>query len=151
MFLHRTKRKTSAQVGFVNGERLLGEEAAALGNRFPGTVYQRTRDLLGKPAEHESVQQLLKSYHLPYEMSPVPERGTVRLSSGVGLEHTAEELVVCYRWPTAIDFETLYPTSPAAHTLICAGSRVPAALTPCFRVAQWLRGDAGLRAVVHRR
>lgn len=115
MFLHRTKRKTSAQVGFVNGERLLGEEAAALGNRFPGTVYQRTRDLLGKPAEHESVQQLLKSYHLPYEMSAVTERGTVRLSSGVGLEHTAEELVVRLRWTTPIN---LRPYTPRVQPLI---------------------------------
>lgn len=100
MQLHRTKRKTSAQVGFVNSERLLGEEAAALGNRFPGTVYQRTRDLLGKSAEHESVRQLLESYHLPYDMSAVPERGTVQISSGVGMQHTAEELVVRMRQST---------------------------------------------------
>lgn len=63
---HRTKRKTSAQVGFVNGERLVGEEAAALGTRFPATVYQRTRDLLGKRVDHASVRPRLPSPGHPF-------------------------------------------------------------------------------------
>jgi hypoxia up-regulated 1 len=36
-----SKRRTAAQVAFVGGERLLGEEAAALGARFPDSVYAR--------------------------------------------------------------------------------------------------------------
>ena len=37
-----SKRRTSAQVAFVDGQRLLGEEAAALGVRYPGRVYARS-------------------------------------------------------------------------------------------------------------
>lgn len=36
-----SKRKTSAQVAFVNGERLLGEDAAALAPRYPDLVFAR--------------------------------------------------------------------------------------------------------------
>ena len=36
-----SKRKTSAQVAFVDNERLLGEEAAALSVRYPDRVYAR--------------------------------------------------------------------------------------------------------------
>lgn len=40
-----SKRRTAAQVAFVDGQRLLGEEAAALGVRFPGRVYARSAPL----------------------------------------------------------------------------------------------------------
>lgn len=36
-----SKRRTSAQVAFVDGDRLLGEEADALSVRFPDQVYAR--------------------------------------------------------------------------------------------------------------
>lgn len=36
-----SKRKTSAQVAFVNGERQLGEDAAALSPRYPDLVFSR--------------------------------------------------------------------------------------------------------------
>ena len=36
-----SKRKTSAQVAFVDKERLLGDEAAALSSRYPDRVYAR--------------------------------------------------------------------------------------------------------------
>ena len=81
-------------MAFVNGERLLGEEAAALQARYPDKVYQRTRDLLGKAADHASVRQLLELRHLPYEVSAAPDRGTVQLTAAAGQTHTAEELVV---------------------------------------------------------
>ena len=90
----RSKRKTSAQVAFVNGERLLGEEAAALQARYPDKVYQRTRDLLGKHADHASVRKLLEEKHLPYAVSAAPDRGTVQMTVAAGQAHTAEELVV---------------------------------------------------------
>ena len=37
----RSKRKTSAQVAFVDNERLLGEEAAVLQPRYPDRVYSQ--------------------------------------------------------------------------------------------------------------
>lgn len=45
-----SKRRTTAAVAFVNGDRLLGEEAAALAVRYPDRVYTR-HDLgsLGSP------------------------------------------------------------------------------------------------------
>ena len=78
----------------MNGERLLGEEAAALQARYPDRVYQRTRDLLGKPADHASVRKLLDQKHLPYDVSAAPDRGTVQITAAAGQAHTAEELVV---------------------------------------------------------
>ena len=36
-----SKRKSSAQVAFVNGERLLGDDAAALAPRYPNLVFAR--------------------------------------------------------------------------------------------------------------
>lgn len=36
-----SKRKSSAQVAFVDGARLLGDEAAALGVKYPDRVYAR--------------------------------------------------------------------------------------------------------------
>lgn len=39
----RSKRKTSSQVAFVNGDRLLGEEAAVLQPRFPDRVFTSVR------------------------------------------------------------------------------------------------------------
>jgi hypothetical protein len=85
---------TARQVAFMDGERLLGEEAAALAGRFPERVYQRTRDFLGKPAKHASVQDLLVVQHLPYEVLEQPDRKTVLIKDQTGQEHSAEELVV---------------------------------------------------------
>ena len=150
-----SKRRTSAQVAFVDGDRLLGEEAAALAARYPDRVYTRcvpaplltdglagstqmcsaccnaqaytpqcrqdfsskrtdgpvnrlsslqegsvlhmgrTRDLLGKPAQHSSVQDLLQNSKLPYAVTEDPSRRTVALKVHTGEEYTAEELVVC--------------------------------------------------------
>lgn len=36
-----SKRRTSAQLAFIDGDRLLGEEAAALAVRYPERVYAR--------------------------------------------------------------------------------------------------------------
>ena len=36
-----SKRRTSAQSAFIEGDRLLGEEAAALAVRYPDRVYAR--------------------------------------------------------------------------------------------------------------
>ena len=41
-----SKRKTSAQVAFVENDRLLGDEAAALNVRYPDKVYARWASLV---------------------------------------------------------------------------------------------------------
>ena len=43
-----SKRKSSAQVAFVDGARLLGDEAAALGVKYPERVYARQGVLLDR-------------------------------------------------------------------------------------------------------
>lgn len=40
----RSKRKTSSQVAYISGERLLGEEAAVLQPRFPNRVYTQVSE-----------------------------------------------------------------------------------------------------------
>lgn len=43
------------QVGFANGERVLGEEAFSLTGRFPETIIARASDLLGKSADDPTI------------------------------------------------------------------------------------------------
>ena len=43
-----SKRKSPAQVAFVNGDRLVGEEAAALAARYPGKVISVHLPLMGR-------------------------------------------------------------------------------------------------------
>ncbi|EFN54194.1 hypothetical protein CHLNCDRAFT_17799, partial [Chlorella variabilis] len=46
-----SKRKTPALVAFVDGERLVGEEAAGVAARYPDRVYAGVAGLLGRPAD----------------------------------------------------------------------------------------------------
>lgn len=90
-----TKRRTSAQVAFVQGNRLLGEEAAALSIRYPSKVYSRLRDLLGKPAKDPSIIALKEQNILPFSIEADPQRGTVTLRVDDGSDMSSEQLVVC--------------------------------------------------------
>ncbi|KAL3157632.1 hypothetical protein ABBQ32_012079 [Trebouxia sp. C0010 RCD-2024] len=88
-----TKRRTSAQVAFVDGNRLLGEEAAALSIRYPTKVYSRLRDLLGKPAQDPSIKALKEQNLLPFSIEAEPQRGTVTLKIDDGSDISSEQLV----------------------------------------------------------
>ncbi|EIE21504.1 HSP70-domain-containing protein [Coccomyxa subellipsoidea C-169] len=88
-----SKRRTSAQVAFVDGDRLLGEEAAALSVRYPDRVYARTRDLVGKLAASEAIGSLLADNHLPYTIVEDEQRKTVSLKTHTGELLSAEALV----------------------------------------------------------
>ena len=90
-----TKRRTSAQVAFVDGKRLLGEEAAALSIRYPSKVFSRLRDLLGKSAQDPSIKALQNNHLLPFSVEANPQRGTVTVSIDDGTEISSEQLVVC--------------------------------------------------------
>ena len=63
-----SKRKTSAQVAFVNGERLLGEDAAALAPRYPDLVFGRCNQpqLFFKDSRWDSSQTERKPDHAHY-------------------------------------------------------------------------------------
>jgi len=88
-----SKRKTSAQVAYVNGDRLLGEEAAAVAARVPDLALGQLRDFLGVQAASPGVQSLLAEQHLPWKVVPVKGRGTVAFQLGKGDPVTIEEAV----------------------------------------------------------
>ncbi|CAL5229767.1 g13152 [Coccomyxa viridis] len=88
-----SKRRTSAQLAFIEGDRLLGEEAAALAVRYPDRVYARTRDLVGKLALHDDVSKLLTQNLLPYTIVEDPDRKTVGIKTQKGDVVSAEALV----------------------------------------------------------
>ncbi len=90
-----TKRRTSAQVAVVDGNRLLGEEAAALSIRYPSKVFSRLRDLLGKSPADSSIKDLQQTHLLPYSIEADSQRGTITVSTDDGSVLSSEQLVVC--------------------------------------------------------
>lgn len=69
-----SKRKTPALVAFVDGDRLVGEEAASMAVRYPDRVYARLIDLLGRPAGDPALAAQLKAAYRPYEVVSAPNR-----------------------------------------------------------------------------
>lgn len=93
-----SKRKSPAQVAFVDGDRLIGEEAAQLGVRYPDRVFLRPRELLGRLANDTWTAAWVKERHLPWELEADSDRSTFRVSvpgkeAGKKDTYTAEELV----------------------------------------------------------
>lgn len=89
-----SRRKSPALVGFVNGERLLGEEAFGMGVRYPETIYTRARDLLGKAPDDPSIAAMMKNNLLPYEVVRDGSRNVAALRVDANTTVSAEELVV---------------------------------------------------------
>ena len=90
-----SKRKTPALVAFVDGDRLVGEEAAAVAARFPDRVYGRLLDLLGRPADNPQLTAMLKASYRPYTLERAPNRtspAAAAVRTGDELR-SAEELV----------------------------------------------------------
>ncbi len=90
-----SKRKTPAQVAFVDGDRLLGDEAAAVAVRYPERVLIGARDFLGRYANDTGVTALLQRRGLPYTVMADPVRGTVRFQVDKDTSYSVEEVVVC--------------------------------------------------------
>jgi len=91
-----SKRKSAAAVAFVNGDRLLADEAAALAVRFPDTVFFRLRDLLGKRYDDPAVLRMISESRFPYTVVQAPNRTTAAIQVGTGKEaqlFTSEEMV----------------------------------------------------------
>ena len=91
---HPQRCLAALQVAFINGDRLIGDDAAALATKYPEKVISRARDLLGKPAADSSLRQSLKGSQLSYEVVAEPERETASVKVDSGDSLTAEELVV---------------------------------------------------------
>lgn len=90
-----SRRKTPVLTGFVDGQRVLGEEAVTLSARHPDKFYKRLRDLIGRPADDPSVAALLEHSLVKYDIVPDDRRGTVRIRvPGYERPFTIEELLV---------------------------------------------------------
>ncbi|PNH08150.1 Heat shock protein 17 [Tetrabaena socialis] len=100
-----SRRKSPALVGIVNGERLLGEEAFSFAVRYPETIYQRARDLLGKDPDDPTIVAMVEEHGLPYKVVAHPKRGVASLQIGEEV-YSPEELVQPLRRATS------YPTPP---------------------------------------
>ncbi len=90
-----SKRKTPALVAFVDGDRLVGEEAAAVAARYPDRVYGRLLDLLGRPADDPQLAAMLKASYRPYALERAPNRtspAAAAVRTDGGELRSAEEL-----------------------------------------------------------
>lgn len=120
-----SRRKTPILAGFVQGRRVLGEEAVTLSARHPDKFVRRLRDLIGRPADDPTVQAVLEQSALSYDIVPDERRGTVRIRlPGFERSFRIEELVVCRlvhagRWLSM----PLDQLPPGQHSLInmCTG------------------------------
>jgi hypoxia up-regulated 1 len=91
-----SRRKTQALVGFVQGQRVLGEEATTLAGRQPDKFVKLLRDMIGKPADDPSLLRMLEDNLLQYDIVPDEDRGSIRIRiPGVERPFLIEELVVC--------------------------------------------------------
>ncbi|XP_071440991.1 hypoxia up-regulated protein 1, partial [Hetaerina americana] len=87
-----SKRKTPVAVAFRDGERSFGEDAAALGVRFPANAYAYLPLLLGQKVNSSAVRLYRKRF--PYhKIVADPDRGTVVFQHDSGTQYSVEELV----------------------------------------------------------
>ena len=94
-----SKRKTPALVAFVDGERLVGEEAAGVAARYPDRVYAGVAGLLGRPADDPALTASLKASYRPYTLVPAPNRtspAAAAVQTDGGDAYSAEELAVSW-------------------------------------------------------
>ena len=100
-----SKRKSPALVAFVDGDRLVGEEAAGVAARYPDRVFARAADLLGRPADDPALGAMLKASYRPYTLVPAANRtspAAAALQLDSGEQYSAEEVVVsCAVLPSA--------------------------------------------------
>ena len=88
-----SKRKSSASVAVVKGERLVGEDAAALAARFPEKVYSGFRDMLGKRFDDETLVKDLERLRVPFDVSKAENRSTVTFQTDGSIGLSVEEAV----------------------------------------------------------
>lgn len=88
-----SKRKTASQVAYINGDRMVGEEAAAVQSRYPEMAIGQLCDFLGVQADSAHIKALQATQRLPYKVVPTKDRGTVAFQVGEGDPVTIEEVV----------------------------------------------------------
>jgi len=87
-----SKRKTPVAVSFRNEERTFGEDAFAVGVKFPPNMYFYLLDLLGKKIDNPLVQLYQKRFPY-YKIVEDPERKTVLFEHDSETKYSPEELV----------------------------------------------------------
>nr|ATU82895.1 secreted HSP70-like protein [Pristhesancus plagipennis] len=87
-----SKRKTPIAIAFRDGDRTFGEDAMAVGVRFPKNCFTYLLDLLGKKVDNPIVQ-LFKQRFPYYDIIPDPERGTVVFQLDELTKYSVEELI----------------------------------------------------------
>ena len=92
-----SRRKSPALVGVVNGERVLGEEAASILARYPANVFQRTKDLLGRRHNDTYASNLVRDQFLPYSLVEDARLKVASIALSDGTTVTMQELVVSRR------------------------------------------------------
>lgn len=104
------------QVAIVNGDRLLGEEAAALKARFPDRVYTQARSLLGLPVGKSTNKLAGTLSKLPYAVTSDSNRGAAQITTHTGDKLLAEELVVSMGLPLKhLNHQTSRPQRMVQH------------------------------------
>ncbi|KAG6911087.1 hypothetical protein DXG01_004602 [Tephrocybe rancida] len=85
-----SKRKIQSAVGWKNGDRLFGGDAAAMASRFPSDVFTALKYLQGAPHDSETV-----SFYAKISPSEILEttRKTVGVKQSDGTEWSVEELI----------------------------------------------------------
>lgn len=129
-----SKRKTPALVAFVEGDRLVGEEAASLAARYPERVYGRIADWLGRPADDPGLAAMLKASYRPYELVAAPNRtsaASLAVRTDRGETYSAEEVVASFLEYAKGLGEAAADGSPVTDAVLA----VPAAYTPQQRQA----------------
>ncbi|KAK2080952.1 hypothetical protein QBZ16_000806 [Prototheca wickerhamii] len=76
-----SKRKTTAMVGFVGADRVVGEEAAGLASRSPDSFVTGVADLLGRDASDPRIESLVREGHLRVPVLPPADQGPANRTS----------------------------------------------------------------------
>jgi len=87
-----SKRKTPSVIAFRNGERFFGEDAQAIGVRFPQYAFSYILPLLGKSIDHPSVQGYLNRFP-HHNIIADDERKTIAFRLDENTTYTPEELI----------------------------------------------------------
>ncbi|CAH1967066.1 unnamed protein product [Acanthoscelides obtectus] len=87
-----SKRKSPAVISFRDNTRLFGEDAAAVGVKYPNKSFAYLLDLLGKSIDHPLVKLYQKRFPY-YEIVPDKERDTIRFKLDEDTYFSPEELV----------------------------------------------------------
>lgn len=128
---HHTSLHT--QVAFINGDRLVGEEAASLVTRYPDRVYAGLKDMLGRPHDDEHLRRVLAEKYLQYRLAPSQNSTSVAVETDTGAVYSAEELVVGGQGRAG--------TVPMPVWGLVCGARVP-------RAMRWWKGGWGAGAAM---